>query len=189
MAPRRGRWSAQDIRTHMRLYAVTDRAWLNGRTLPELVADAIAGGATFIQLREKHATHDEIVALARELMPICHAAGVPFVIDDEVEIAREVVPTASTWAKAIPPAPMRAGCWVTAPSSAFRSRPSRRRALPRRREPTTWAWARLSPPPPSPMPSMSPPKSSRASAERWTSPWWASAGCASRRSTCSRTQV
>ena len=46
MAPRRGRWSAQDIRTHMRLYAVTDRAWLNGRTLPELVADAIAGGAT-----------------------------------------------------------------------------------------------------------------------------------------------
>ena len=43
----------------MRLYAVTDRAWLNGRTLPELVADAIAGGATFIQLREKHATHDE----------------------------------------------------------------------------------------------------------------------------------
>lgn len=90
MAPRRGRWNAQDIRTHMRLYAVTDRAWLNGRTLPELVADAIAGGATFIQLREKHATHDEIVALARELMPICHAAGVPFVIDDAVEIAREV---------------------------------------------------------------------------------------------------
>ena len=34
------------------LYAVTDRSWLNGRTLYEQVEDALKGGATFIQLRE-----------------------------------------------------------------------------------------------------------------------------------------
>ena len=37
----------------MLLYAVTDRAWLHGRTLPALVEDAVRGGATFVQLREK----------------------------------------------------------------------------------------------------------------------------------------
>ena len=74
----------------MRLYAVTDRAWLDGRRLEDMVADAIAGGATFIQLREKHAPKERVIQLARALMPICRAAGVPFVIDDEVEIARQV---------------------------------------------------------------------------------------------------
>lgn len=86
----RGHWSARNIREGMRLYAVTDRAWLDGRRLEDMVADAIAGGATFIQLREKHAPKERIIQLARALMPICRAAGVPFVIDDEVEIARQV---------------------------------------------------------------------------------------------------
>ncbi|MDY2777139.1 MAG: bifunctional hydroxymethylpyrimidine kinase/phosphomethylpyrimidine kinase [Collinsella sp.] len=90
MATARGRWSAQDIREGMRLYGVTDRTWLGDRDLADVVADALAGGATFIQLREKHARPDEIRSLARRLMPICRAAGVPFVIDDEVELAREV---------------------------------------------------------------------------------------------------
>ena len=74
----------------MLLYAVTDRTWLGGRTLAECVQQAVDGGATFVQLREKEASHEEIAALARELLPICRKAGVPFVIDDEVEIAIEV---------------------------------------------------------------------------------------------------
>lgn len=73
----RGHWSARNIREGMRLYAVTDRAWLDGRRLEDMVADAIAGGATFIQLREKHAPKERIIQLARALMPICRAAGVP----------------------------------------------------------------------------------------------------------------
>ena len=83
-------WTRDDIRRSMLVYAVTDRAWLNGRTLAACVQQAIDGGATFVQLREKEASHDEIVALANELLPICRKAGVPFVIDDEVEIALEV---------------------------------------------------------------------------------------------------
>lgn len=74
----------------MLLYAVTDRAWLRGRTLAECVRGALAGGATFVQLREKDAPREEIAALGRELLGICRAAGVPFVIDDEVEIALEI---------------------------------------------------------------------------------------------------
>lgn len=86
----RGRWSADDIRRSMLLYAVTDRAWLRGRSLADCVRDAVAGGATFVQLREKHAGHDESLALARELKAVCADAGVPFVIDDDVALAAEV---------------------------------------------------------------------------------------------------
>ena len=71
----------------MLLYAVTDRAWLQGRSLADCVRQAIEGGATFVQLREKDAKREEIVALGRELAAICHEAGVPFVVDDDVEAA------------------------------------------------------------------------------------------------------
>lgn len=83
----RGVWTPRAIRSGMRLYAVTDSAWLRGRTLAECVRQAIAGGATFVQLREKHASTDELVALADTIIPVCRAAGVPFVIDDDVEAA------------------------------------------------------------------------------------------------------
>lgn len=90
MAQQRGIWSPDDIRRALFLYGVTDRAWLRGRRLPDMVREAITGGATFIQLREKHAAPVEIAELARAIMPICREARVPFVIDDEVELAREV---------------------------------------------------------------------------------------------------
>lgn len=71
----------------MLLYAVTDSAWLNGRTLQDCVAAALKGGATFIQLREKQATTEELVEIGRPLMHLCREAGVPFVIDDDIEAA------------------------------------------------------------------------------------------------------
>ena len=86
----RGAWSPQDIREAMLLYAVTDRAWLNGRTLADCVRQSIAGGATFVQLREKDAPHDEILQLGVELAELCAETHVPFVIDDDVMLAREV---------------------------------------------------------------------------------------------------
>lgn len=86
----RGRWSAEDIRSSMLLYAVTDRAWLQGRSLADCVREAIEGGVTFVQLREKNAGHDEAALLARELKAVCAEAGVPFVIDDDVALAAEV---------------------------------------------------------------------------------------------------
>lgn len=90
MPRQRGTWTPEDIRKALFLYGVTDRAWLRGRQLPDLVREAIAGGCSFIQLREKHASAAEIAELARAIMPLCRAAGVPFVIDDEVELARAV---------------------------------------------------------------------------------------------------
>lgn len=72
------------------LYAVTDRAWLGGRTLAEQVSDAIDGGVTIVQLREKSMPRDELVAEAREIRALCHSRGIPFIINDDAELARLV---------------------------------------------------------------------------------------------------
>ncbi len=74
----------------LRLYAVTDRAWLRGRTLADQVAAVLAGGATCIQLREKAADRASRRAAAEELLPLCHRFGVPLVIDDDVALAKEL---------------------------------------------------------------------------------------------------
>ena len=70
------------------LYAVTDRSWLGGRTLAETVEAVIEGGATMIQLREKGKTEEEILASAREIAPVCRKHGVPFIVNDSIELAR-----------------------------------------------------------------------------------------------------
>ena len=78
-------------RESLLLYAVTDRKWLApGERLADKVAEAIDGGATFVQLREKHLDRDTFVAEARELKALCAARGVPFVVNDDVSIALEI---------------------------------------------------------------------------------------------------
>ena len=72
------------------LYAVTDRSWLNGETLYSQVEKALEGGATFMQLREKHLDHDTFLQEAKELKELCTKYHVPFVLDDDVELALEV---------------------------------------------------------------------------------------------------
>ncbi|MBE6473592.1 MAG: thiamine phosphate synthase [Coriobacteriaceae bacterium] len=83
-------WDKAVIRESMLLYAVTDRAWLHGRSLAECVHQALEGGATFVQLREKDASKEETIALGKELLSLCRAAGVPFVVDDDVDVALAV---------------------------------------------------------------------------------------------------
>ena len=73
----------------MQLYAVTDTQWLNGRDFLEVIESVLANGATFLQLREKNATHEEIVAKAKAIKPIAKKYGVPFVIDDDIYVAKE----------------------------------------------------------------------------------------------------
>lgn len=73
----------------LRLYAVTDRSWLNGRALAEQVEEALEGGATCVQLREKTLAEDEFLREAVELARLCHRYGVPLLINDNVEIARK----------------------------------------------------------------------------------------------------
>ena len=74
----------------MQLYAITDRNWLSGNTLASQVEEALRGGATFLQLREKNASKEEIIKEALEIKEICKKYNVPFVIDDDVDIAKEV---------------------------------------------------------------------------------------------------
>ena len=70
------------------LYAVTDRAWAGERTLFEQVEAALRGGATVIQLREKHLTRPELIAEGRQLVKLCHSFGTPLIVNDDAEAAR-----------------------------------------------------------------------------------------------------
>lgn len=75
---------------HLLLYAVTDRHWLQGRSLYEVVKESLDGGVTFVQLREKELDEGHFLAEARELRQLCRKYGVPFVINDNVDIALAV---------------------------------------------------------------------------------------------------
>ena len=72
------------------LYAVTDRSWVGKKTLYEQVEEALRGGATFVQLREKNIDDDTFLIEAIEIQKICKKYNVPFVINDNVEIARKM---------------------------------------------------------------------------------------------------
>ena len=74
-------------REHLALYAVTDRNCLGGRRLADAVEAAIRGGVTMVQLREKHIDRRDFLAEAEELARICRDFGVPFIVNDDVEIA------------------------------------------------------------------------------------------------------
>ena len=69
------------------LYAVTDRHWLDGRTLKEVVLESLEGGVTMLQLREKHLDEAHFLEEAKELQTLCRSRHVPFLINDNVEIA------------------------------------------------------------------------------------------------------
>ncbi|GBF95200.1 phosphomethylpyrimidine kinase [Raphidocelis subcapitata] len=76
----------------LRLYVVTDpdcnaRA---GRGLADAVADAVAGGATIVQVREKGADGGDFLSAARAALRVCRAAGVPLIINDRVDVALAV---------------------------------------------------------------------------------------------------
>ena len=69
------------------LYAVTDRSWAGKQSLYEQIEDALIGGATIVQLREKNLCEDEFVAEAIQIKELCHRYQVPLIINDNVEVA------------------------------------------------------------------------------------------------------
>lgn len=71
----------------MLLYAVTDRAWTGKQTLYEQVEAALKGGATCVQLREKDLPEEEFLKEAKEIGALCKRYGIPFFINDNVDIA------------------------------------------------------------------------------------------------------
>lgn len=74
----------------LRLYAVTDRSWLRGETLYTQVEKALRGGATMVQLREKELDEAGFEKEAVEILQLCHRFGVPFIVNDNVELAQRV---------------------------------------------------------------------------------------------------
>lgn len=71
----------------MLLYAVTDRAWVGKQTLCEQVEAALKGGCTCVQLREKELSDAEFLEEAVKIHEICKHYGVPFIVNDNVDIA------------------------------------------------------------------------------------------------------
>lgn len=69
------------------LYAITDRHWLRGRSLKQVVRESLDGGVTFLQLREKELEDSAFLAEAKELQTLCREYHVPFIVNDNVEIA------------------------------------------------------------------------------------------------------
>ena len=69
------------------LYAVTDQAWVGKQTLLEQIEDALKGGATIVQLREKKLDVDSFVEEAIQVRDLCHKYNVPLIINDNVDVA------------------------------------------------------------------------------------------------------
>ena len=67
------------------LYLLTDRPTCGDKNMLEIVEQALAGGVTLLQLREKDASDDEAVALGCELLKLCRRYGVPLIINDRID--------------------------------------------------------------------------------------------------------
>ncbi len=74
--------------SYLELYAVTDRHWLGNQTLLEQVQEALDGGATCIQLREKQLDEENFLKEAIEIQKLCKEYHVPFIVNDNVDIAK-----------------------------------------------------------------------------------------------------
>ena len=70
------------------LYAVTDRHWLEGRKLIDVVKESLDGGVTMVQLREKTLEEGKFLEEARELQALCRERHIPFIVNDNVDIAK-----------------------------------------------------------------------------------------------------
>ena len=82
------KFSKEEIRASMLLYAVTDRMWLKeGQDLTAVCRDVLENGVTFLQIREKDLDAEAFEREAMELKELCAQYRVPFVVNDSVEIA------------------------------------------------------------------------------------------------------
>ena len=80
----------KNLKDSLLLYAVTDRRWTGEKTLAQQVEEAIQGGATFVQLREKDLGESAFYEEAVEIAALCKRYNVPFVINDNVDIAKKM---------------------------------------------------------------------------------------------------
>lgn len=89
------KFDKNNLRRDLLLYAITDRSWLGGRSLESVVREAILGGATFIQFREKkicdeNFSEEKILEDALAIKNLCAEFNVPFVVNDDVLFAKKI---------------------------------------------------------------------------------------------------
>ena len=72
------------------LYLVTDRMLMSTKTLGEAVEQAVIGGCTMVQLREKEILSLDFYVLASEMKKITDRYGIPLIINDRIDIAMAV---------------------------------------------------------------------------------------------------
>ena len=85
------KYTKEQIRKAMLLYAVTDQSWLkDGETLLDVVKEVLKNGATFLQIREKDLGEADFETEAKKLKDICKEYYVPYVVNDNVEIAIKI---------------------------------------------------------------------------------------------------
>src|SRR5438477_6579625 len=80
-------WDPERLRAALRLYLLADTGLAPPERLPDIVAAAMRGGFTAVQLRAKTATTLELLELARDLNAMCREANVPFIVNDRVDVA------------------------------------------------------------------------------------------------------
>jgi thiamine-phosphate diphosphorylase len=80
-------WDAERLRTALRVYLLADTGLVPPESLPRVVAAALRGGVSSVQLRAKTATTLELLEMARNLNDICREASVPFIVNDRVDVA------------------------------------------------------------------------------------------------------
>lgn len=83
-------WRGVRLREALRLYVITDRALARGRPDIEIAREAIAGGATALQLRWKTGPLSEALQIGHALRALCREAGVLFIVNDRVDLALAV---------------------------------------------------------------------------------------------------
>lgn len=78
------------IRLELGLYVITDATLSHGRTHEEVVAQALAGGADVIQLRDKNASTQEVCAVGSRIKELTARAGALFIVNDRVDVAAAI---------------------------------------------------------------------------------------------------
>ena len=77
-------------RQELILYGITDRSWLEGGRLSDKVQEAINGGATIIQYREKNPDGDALLEDAKSVLEVCRKNNIKLIINDNVSLAKEI---------------------------------------------------------------------------------------------------
>lgn len=85
------KFTKDEIRRAMLLYAITDRSWLKEvESLTDVCREVLDNGATFLQIREKDLDKENFEKEAAELKKLCEKYRVPFVVNDNVQIALDI---------------------------------------------------------------------------------------------------